>query len=383
MDPLRVSIVVPVFNGGPDLQKCLDAIAASSYPVFECILVDDASTDGVAKQMAELHDIRVIPLQEQRGPAYARNRGVEAAAGDIIFFIDADVLVHPDTLAVAVKVLESEPETAAVFGSYDDQPEHRSFLSQYRNLYHHWVHQTGQNEASTFWTGCGAIRREIFMKMGGFEANYQRPSIEDIELGSRLCRSGYRIRLEKTMLCTHMKQWKFWNLLKTDIFRRGVPWALLLLRNQDAPSDLNLSNNSRFATLLAGILALTVLALLLTGHAAATLPAAAFLLVAASCSLFAGKRGGGLLLTLTLAVSAPLAAYILVADSLAAIPLTLILLLVWTHRAFYRYVANKRNTAFALAVVPQQVIFFLGCVVSGVLGLIIYFFDADREPAAR
>jgi len=383
MDPLRVSIVVPVFNGGLDLQKCLDAIAASSYPVFECILVDDASTDGMAKQMAELHDIRLIPLQKQQGPAHARNRGVEAAAGDIIFFIDADVLVHPDTLAIAVKALESDPETAAVFGSYDDQPEHRSFLSQYRNLFHHWIHQTGQNDASTFWTGCGAIRREIFMKMGGFEADYQRPSIEDIELGSRMCRSGYRIRLEKTMLCTHMKQWKFWNLLKTDIFRRGVPWVLLLLRNRDAPSDLNLSNNSRLATLLAGILALTVPALLLTGHSAATLPAAALLLVASSSALFAGKRSGGLLPTLTLAVSAPLAAYILVPDSLAAVPLTLILLLVWTHRAFYRYVAKKRNTAFALAVVPQQVFFFLGCAVSGVLGLIIYFFDADQAPAAR
>jgi GT2 family glycosyltransferase len=383
MGATRISIVIPVFNGGSDLHKCLDAIAASSYPVFECILVDDASTDGMTEQVAELHGARVIHLYEQLGPARARNRGVEEAAGDLIFFVDADVLVQPDTLEIAVKVLESEPETAAVFGSYDDEPGHRSFLSQYRNLFHHWVHQTGHNEASTFWTGCGVIRRETFMEMGGFKTTYQRPSIEDIELGSRLCRSGHRIRLEKTMLCKHMKQWRFWNLINTDIFRRGIPWVVLLLQNRKAPSDLNLSHDSRLATLLAGILALSLMALLLTGHVAAIFPAVAFLLADAVCILFTGKRNTGTLLTLTLTVSAPLVAYWLAPDLLALIPLTLILLLVWTHIAFYRYAAQKRNVAFAFAVIPMQVIFFLGCAVSGVLGLIIYFFAADREPSAH
>jgi GT2 family glycosyltransferase len=383
MGALRVSVVIPVFNGGSDLQKCLDAIAASSYPVFECIVVDDASTDGMTNQVAELHEARVIQLETQQGPANARNRGVEDAAGDIIFFIDADVLVHPDTLEIAVKVLESEPEIVAVFGSYDDEPEHGSFLSQYRNLFHHWVHQTSQNEASTFWTGCGVIRREVLMEMGGFNSNYRRPSIEDIELGSRLCRSGYKIRLEKTMLCKHLKQWKLWNMISTDIFRRGVPWTVLLLHNHKAPSDLNLSYSSRLATFLAGVLALSLMALLLTGHTAALVPAAVFLLVAGLCVLFTGKHSGGSLFTPVLAVLAPLAAYLVAPDPLAVIPLALILFLVWTHLAFYRYVAQRRNSAFVFAVIPMQVIFFLGCAVSGVLGLIMYFFGVGREPSAR
>ena len=182
---MRISVVIPVFNGGSELQECLDAIAASSHPVHECILVDDASTDGETRRIAELHDATVIYLKEQQGPASARNKGVEKASGDLVFFVDADVVVHPDALAKAVKVFGTEPETVAVFGSYDDEPGHRSFLSQYRNLFHHWVHQTGQDEASTFWTGCGVIRREIFMEMKGFRENYERPSIEDIELGSR------------------------------------------------------------------------------------------------------------------------------------------------------------------------------------------------------
>ena len=108
MSAPRVSIVIPVFNGGSDLQKCLTALAASSYPVFECILVDDASTDGMTTRIAEAHEARVIQLNEQLGPARARNLGVEAAAGDLIFFVDADVLVQADTLEIAVKALESE-----------------------------------------------------------------------------------------------------------------------------------------------------------------------------------------------------------------------------------------------------------------------------------
>ena len=382
MGALHVSIVIPVFNGGSDLLKCLDAIAASSYPVYECILVDDASTDGMTNKAAELHEARVIQLQEQQGPANARSRGVENATGDVILFLDADVLIQTDTLAIAVRALESNPEIAAVFGSYDDEPEHGSFLSQCRNLFHHWVHQTGQSEASTFWTGCGLIRREIFMKMNGFSTKYRRPSIEDIELGYRLRRSGYKIRLEKAVLCKHMKQWKFWNMVKTDVFQRGVPWMVLLLHHRKAPSDLNLSYNSRLATFLAGILALSLMALLLTGHAAALLPAAIFLLADTSCIWVSGKHRGSSLFMPILTVLAPLAIYFLAPDPLAVIPLALILFLVWTHLAFYRYVAHKRNRAFALAVIPMQVIFFLGCAVSGVLGLITYCLGLDRKPSA-
>jgi len=378
-----VSIVVPVFNGGPDLPKCLAAIAASSYPVTECIVVDDASTDGRTGQVAELHGARVIHLQEQQGPAAARNRGVGEAVGDLVFFVDSDVLVHPDTLEIGVHALESNPQTAAVFGSYDDKPGHDSFLSQYRNLFHHWVHQNGHSDASTFWSGCGLIRREIFLEMGGFKTSYQRPSIEDIELGSRLCRSGHRIRLEKNMLCTHLKQWTFWNMVNTDLFKRGVPWVLLLLENRDAPSDLNLNYRSRFATLLAGLLVVAVVALVLSGHLDALAPAAAFLLAGAASILFSSQRGGGLPLALALAVLPAPAVYLIAPDPLAIIPLALVLLLALTHLDFYRYVARKRNYAFALAVIPMQVVFFVGCGLSIGLGLIQYFFAPSRERFAH
>lgn len=379
---LSISVVMPVFNGGPDLEKCLSAIAASSRPVFECILVDDGSTDGMVTAAAERHGARVIRLQQQSGPGIARNHGAREARGDILVFVDADVLLHPDALAIAASALEKDPGLSAVFGSYDDQPGHASFLSQYRNLFHHWMHQTGNEEASTFWAGCGAIRREVFIDMGGFSPEYGRPSIEDIELGTRLRRAGHRIRLEKTMFGKHMKHWRFGNLISTDIFRRGVPWMELVLRERRAPSDLNLGLSSRIATFLAGLLGLSVPMLPLTGHAAALLPAAALLLAAAlSIRLVTAADGhkGRTLFALALAVVAPVAGYTLAPDPWAVIPLALILALIGTQRAFYRYVARKRSGAFALAVVPMQVLFFLGCAVAAVIGLFKHYFGRPNE----
>ena len=380
-DTPRVSVVIPVFNGGPDLERCLAAVAKSTYPVFECILVDDVSTDQAIAPAARLHGARVITMERQSGPGLARNRGAAEARGDVLFFVDADVLLHPDALSIAVRRMQNDPGLSAVFGSYDDQPGNTSFLSQYRNLFHHWVHQTGAENASTFWAGCGAIRRDVFLDMGGFSEDYGRPSIEDIELGGRMRRRGHRIRLDKDMLGKHLKRWRFWNLVRTDIFSRGVPWMRLVLREKNAPKDLNLGSQSRIATLLAAVLGLTVLALPLAGHPAALLPAAAFLLGAVISVLFSGPRlqpGFGTAVTLSLVLTAPIAASRLAPDPWAWLPMALILGVAVTHFAFYRYLAVKRNGAFAIAVIPMQVLFFMGCALAAVIGLSRYLIETRR-----
>ena len=381
----RVSAVIPVFNGGSDLEKCLAAIAASVYPLLEIILVDDGSTDGMTHAAAMRHGARVIRREQMMGPASARNLGAGEARGDIIFFTDADVLLDPAAIAIAVRTLDADPEVCAVFGSYDDQPGHASFLSQYRNLFHHWVHQTGNEEAFTFWTGCGAIRREVLLQVGGFSEDYERPSIEDIELGARLRAAGLRIRLEKNMLGQHMKRWRFWNMLRTDIFHRGIPWMRLVLREGKVSSDLNLSLSSRIATFLAGLFGLSLLVFPLTGQLAAIWPALAFLLAGASCAWCINPTGSsaGSALSAVLAVVLPVGAYWLSPSPWALVPLALILAMIWTQLAFYRYLVQKRSGAFAFAVVPMQVLFFLGCVAAVPLGIIMHQFGRVLSPAKK
>ena len=93
-----ISIVIPVYNDANHLRKCLLSVSRSTYTDYECIVVDDASTDetvAVAKEFA----VKVLELNRNRGPSFARNEGARAASGDILFFTDADIEIHTDTLS--------------------------------------------------------------------------------------------------------------------------------------------------------------------------------------------------------------------------------------------------------------------------------------------
>jgi len=248
-----VSVIVPVYNGASVLRSCLEAIAATDYRSYECIVVDDGSTDESGNIAAEFPmPIRVVGIPDgPRGPAYARNRGAEVASGEILFFVDADVVIARGTLRRLAMIFSEQPALAAVFGSYDAAPAAGGLVSQYRNLLHHFVHQNGNSDASTFWAGCGGIRREIFQKVRGFdETNFPRPSIEDIELGYRLKALGCLILLDKEIQATHLKRWTFYSMIRTDVACRAVPWSRLILQTRNLPDDLNLKLGQRASFVL-------------------------------------------------------------------------------------------------------------------------------------
>jgi GT2 family glycosyltransferase len=181
-----------------------------------------------------------------------------------------------------------------VFGSYDDTPAAPNFLSQYKNLFHHYVHQHGRAEAATFWAGCGAIRRDVFLAVGGFDEAYRQPSIEDIELGYRLRRAGHTIRLAHQIQVKHLKRWTIRSLLRADVLLRAVPWTELMQRDGQMLNDLNLTWSARVAVVLAGLGLLELVAAAwwpwLLGLAAVAL-AAMWTLHAGLLRFFAAKRG--------------------------------------------------------------------------------------------
>ena len=164
----KISVIIPVYNSASMLKQCLAAMAASDFTNYECIVVDDSSADN-STEVAREYGARVIELKGgPYGPAFARNRGVEAAEGEFVYFIDSDVVIKPDTLSKVAQSFKDFPEYRALFGSYDESPGDGQFLSIYKNLSHHYVHQQANREGHTFWTGCGAIRRDVFLELGGF-----------------------------------------------------------------------------------------------------------------------------------------------------------------------------------------------------------------------
>lgn len=256
----RLSVIVPVHNGKLQLPRCLEALRTSVFVDFEVIVVDDCSTDNT-RQIVERFRARYLRTPSNIGPGGGRNLGVRHARGEIVVFVDADVVVAPDTLGRIAADFDADPHLAALFGSYDESPAWSDFLSQYKNLMHHYVHQISSERAVTFWAGCGAMRKDVFLQFGGFDtARYPEPSIEDIDLGFRITRAGRRILLDKSIQVKHLKKWTVRGLLRADIFLRAVPWSNLILQTRNLPADLNLTLSARLSAVLVGLLVADVLA---------------------------------------------------------------------------------------------------------------------------
>jgi len=250
----KISIVVPVYNDPQNLRECLTALQQEARaPAAEILVVDDASSDETPTVASQL-GVTVLRLPKNSGPAAARNYGARHVRGDILFFVDADVVIAPGAIERVLNAFASQPDLIAVFGSYDAHPRAEEWISQYRNLLHHFVHQTGNPHASTFWAGCGAIRRTVFLALGGFdEKRFPRASIEDIELGYRLRDAGYRIFLDKALQGTHLKRWTLRSMMWTDIVSRAIPWSRLIVARKHAINDLNLSIAQRVSVALVGV----------------------------------------------------------------------------------------------------------------------------------
>jgi glycosyltransferase involved in cell wall biosynthesis len=233
-----ISVVIPVHNGAATLHACFESLRKSTYNDFEVIIADDGSTDN-SVNIAKEHDCRVVSTGGRQGASVARNIGVKEARHDIIFFTDSDVAVLPDTLQRIAEDFRRHPEIDAVIGSYTSHTPSRSFFSIYKNYMHHYTHQNSRDDAITFWTGCGALRKDTFSKIGGFSTEYRRAMIEDIELGYRMCLAGHKILLDKKVQVSHLKDYSLGDLIKSDIFNRAIPWTRLMLQRKIVRSDLN------------------------------------------------------------------------------------------------------------------------------------------------
>lgn len=312
-----VSVVMPAYRCAGQLRASVAGLLTSTLPrdQWELIVADDGSPDDTGAVAATLAD-RVVRVDDgPRGPGHARNVGARVARGTILLFVDADVVVHADVLQRVATHFEREPMLGAVFGCYDDQPAAAGLVSQYRNLLHRRVHLAHPGEAQTFWAGCGAIRRDAFLAVGGFDAaRFPRPQIEDIDLGYRLHDHGVRIQLDPAINGTHLKRWSLRGMLRTDLRDRAIPWMRLLLERRTALHAGRLNTNRR-EQLLTVLMALCLV----------LFPAALV------------WQSGALLML-----------------SLAALALVLL-----GNAALFLWFAHVRGVPFALATVPLRMLFYI------------------------
>jgi GT2 family glycosyltransferase len=245
----RGTIVVPFHRNLHVLARCLAALDDRPDGV-ELLIVSDGATED-CRPLAGAHGARVVSTPRQSGAAAARNLGARAAPGRVLVFVDADVVVSPGSLRRILAAVDDPAGADAVFGAYDDQPGDPGFVSQYKNLSHAFVHRTSASRARTFWTGFGAVRRDAFEAVGGFDDRLPNATVEDIDLGYRLSQAGYTIVLDSSLSACHLKRWTVRSVIMSDVFDRGIPWTQLILKYGGMVDDLNVKTAYRWSVVLA------------------------------------------------------------------------------------------------------------------------------------
>ncbi len=249
---VNIAVIIPARNASATLPRSLSALLAQVSPDDEVIVVDDFSTDDTGAVAARFN-VKVVRLARHMGISAARNRGVELTHAAVLFFYDADVVLAPGALARARSTM-MRPEVGALIGSYDDDPDAPTTVSRFKNLAHHHFHQRSGTEITSFWGGCGLVRRDLFVAAGCFDNDQH--TIEDVEFGYRLTARGVRIVLDRDLQVKHLKKWTLRSLITTDVFLRAIPWTLLWLEHRQLPRGLNFAADQRVASLVAAALAL-------------------------------------------------------------------------------------------------------------------------------
>ena len=341
-----ISVVIPAYNAADHLERCLTALSRSVDEPLECIVVDDGSTDDTVT-VAKSLGAEVLSTGGRCGPSRARNLGAYAAKGEILFFVDADVCVRPDTVGKIAGEFAGDMALDAVMGAYDVRPDAQNFMSQYRNLMHSFVHRSGRREATTFWSGCGAIRREVFLNAGGFDETFKNPAIEDIDLGYRLHGANRKLALNPGIEVKHLKSWSLRGLVKTDFLQRALPWSELTLRTGRMPNDLNIKMSQRVSVAISFLLVLLAAYLAVKWHGLFLTPLfAAFFLVLSAYWVETVSQHSKVVSTLMALIMGTVIVLAYVYHMFAIIPLMIVawLALFLRHRYAYAQEARRRWT---------------------------------------
>lgn len=187
-EPL-VSIVIPVFNKEKWISQTLASVFNQKYRNWECVIVNDGSTDQSLDRISEFiarHPANwVVVNMENSGQTFARNYGIEISKGDLIAFLDADDLWHPDKLKVQVGLFLTNPALELVFSSYVifRENQHRGFRfikSRYpEKLVEDWLSMRGFGGLIE---STGVIKKDTLTALGGFPNSLSMTSGLDLSL---------------------------------------------------------------------------------------------------------------------------------------------------------------------------------------------------------
>ncbi len=234
-----LSLVIPYYNDRSETERLLKTIAASRRaPSFEAIVVDDASNEKLkiqdirSKNGKQKFPTHIIRLEKNQGPAAARNRGAKAARGKFLVFLDSDVELFPDTLQTLAQVFQDDPDVVALTGVWVKEQRSSAFFPNFKAL-RDWSYWINERDKSGYYflfsTRIAAIKRSVFLRLGGFDERYPGALVEDIELTYRIARR-YAIIFAPNVRVRHEFE-SFWPIAK-KYFLRAYYWSKLYAKRK-------------------------------------------------------------------------------------------------------------------------------------------------------
>jgi GT2 family glycosyltransferase len=214
-----VTVVIPSYDSARTIELCVRAVARQTYAPIEIIVVDDGSTDGSAEiaarvaralnapaqrapaQRAPVQRVTLLRTGANAGQAAARNLGARRATGDVLFFLDADIVLAPGSVAAAVAELGADPGLGAICGVLDPEPLLPTGLAaRYRAAQQFvWFDEADGAIPGLHVAMCG-LRAEVFREVGPFDPGLRYT--EDQEYGYRL-RRRYDVRATRAVHGRH------------------------------------------------------------------------------------------------------------------------------------------------------------------------------------
>ncbi|MDP8254848.1 MAG: glycosyltransferase [Candidatus Alcyoniella australis] len=185
---MMISVIIPARNEQQVLPGLLSSLAAQTYSNREVIVADDCSDDRTS-ELAEQAGARVVRLERPGGPAAARNAGAAVAQGELLLFLDADTQAPPDLLERFARAFGVPRPPTALVGRYHHQPLNPGWFPRYKaRLTELWFGD--RMLCDSFETNLGAIGRETFEALGGFDERFLGADVEDYEFGDRVWQVG-------------------------------------------------------------------------------------------------------------------------------------------------------------------------------------------------
>lgn len=255
-----ISVIIPNYNGGATVGKCLEAALSSAYGSFEVIVVDDCSTDDSVAVIARYPACRLVRLTAHAGAGRARNAGAAQSRGETLFFTDADCLLSPGALAAAAAALTEEGHGTVLGGTYTRMPYDRGFFSIFQSVFINYAELKRPRNPDYIAAHALVIEKEAFRAAGGFAEDFM-PLLEDVEFSHRLRRRGLRLVMRPEITVSHIFNYGLVRSLGNGA-RKTAYWVRYSLGNRDLLAD---SGTASRELKLNGVIYLLLIALLIVG----------------------------------------------------------------------------------------------------------------------